>query len=226
MKRKQGFTLAEILITLAIIGLISALTLPAIQANTAAARNRAALKKAMATLSQAAENNLVQNKWNYALISVAHVEHNEGRDQNASQVESVFALLNSNLSGETHLGNISDGRPANGQYHYNGDVGSGAWWAAYQLSDGAIIGLNRHATYCTAEQRTAGNCIGFIDVNGMAGPHREITCEGGGKRYLWQDDQATCTVERSTNADIFPIVFYDNTIELASDAAKAFFNAR
>lgn len=72
MKRKNGFTLAEVLITLTIIGVISALTLPAIQSNTAATRNRAALKKIMATLTQAAQANVAAEGWNFTNITESY----------------------------------------------------------------------------------------------------------------------------------------------------------
>ena len=56
MKRmKKGFTLAEILITLVIIGVIGALTVPALIQNTQKQEYVSALKKAYSTLSQAAQ---------------------------------------------------------------------------------------------------------------------------------------------------------------------------
>ena len=51
---KSAFTLAEVLITLAIIGIIAAMTLPALMNNTKKTENVVALKKAYETLSQSA----------------------------------------------------------------------------------------------------------------------------------------------------------------------------
>ena len=50
---KSGFTLAEMLITLAIIGVLAAMTIPALINNTHKAENVVALKKAYETLNQA-----------------------------------------------------------------------------------------------------------------------------------------------------------------------------
>ena len=54
-KRDKAFTLAEVLITLVIIGVIGALTVPALIQNTHKQEYVSALKKAYSTLSQAAQ---------------------------------------------------------------------------------------------------------------------------------------------------------------------------
>lgn len=53
MNRKSGFTLAEVLVTLMIIGVIAAMTIPSLMQNTAQQEFKAAYKKAISTLNQA-----------------------------------------------------------------------------------------------------------------------------------------------------------------------------
>ena len=55
---KQAFTLAEILITLGIIGLVAALTLPSVIANYQKKQTVVKLKKVYTTLSQAVDMSL------------------------------------------------------------------------------------------------------------------------------------------------------------------------
>ncbi len=55
MHIKKGFTLAEILVTLMIIGVIASITIPNIMAKSEREANRAGLKKAISVLNQAAE---------------------------------------------------------------------------------------------------------------------------------------------------------------------------
>ena len=228
MKRKEGFTLAEVLITLTIIGVISALTLPAIQSNTAASRNRTTLKNTMAILSQAAQNNMATEGWNFAHITEV-CNGDEGRNHNAMDNYSFCGLMNSNLTGETYLGYLSSGRPQNGEYRIPNNLPcSYSNLIGYQLANGAIIGFHAHqwSATCSEANRTGSGCLGFIDVNGLAGPHRVITCTDGTVTHLYTDENATCEVDRTTNADVFPFVLYENTVELDSDAARAFLNAR
>ena len=51
--KKLGFTLAEVLITLVIIGVIAAMTVPTLMNNTNAQEFRSALKKAISATNQA-----------------------------------------------------------------------------------------------------------------------------------------------------------------------------
>jgi len=55
---KRGFTLAEVLITLGIIGVVAAMTIPNLIANTKSARYRSQYKKAVSTLTQAVRMNM------------------------------------------------------------------------------------------------------------------------------------------------------------------------
>ena len=57
-RKKYGFTLAEALITLVIIGVIAALTIPAILVNTEQHEYKSALKKALSALNQVIELNI------------------------------------------------------------------------------------------------------------------------------------------------------------------------
>ena len=53
LRKKSGFTLAEVLITLAIIGVVAALTIPTLMSNIQTEQFRVGLKKSYSTLTQA-----------------------------------------------------------------------------------------------------------------------------------------------------------------------------
>ena len=69
MMKKNGFTLAEVLITLAIIGVVATLTLPALMTNTQEQQSRTALKKGINTLTEAAQMNQAIDGFDYATFS-------------------------------------------------------------------------------------------------------------------------------------------------------------
>lgn len=68
---KSAFTLAEVLITLGIIGVVAALTMPSLITNYRKKQTVAQLKKVYSELSQAAQMSVVQNgdmkNWDYSL---------------------------------------------------------------------------------------------------------------------------------------------------------------
>ena len=67
--KKNGFTLAEVLITLAIIGVVATMTLPALMSNTAEQQAKSALKKGINTLTEAAATAQAIDGVDYATIT-------------------------------------------------------------------------------------------------------------------------------------------------------------
>ena len=66
MTKRFGFTLAEVLITLGIIGVVAAMTMPTLMNSTQGAQYKAAYKKALSALSQAVTLNVALDEWNFA----------------------------------------------------------------------------------------------------------------------------------------------------------------
>ena len=58
---KKGFTLAEVLITLAIIGIVAALTIPSVISNYQQQEFKTGLKKAVSVLNEAIQTNIAQD---------------------------------------------------------------------------------------------------------------------------------------------------------------------
>lgn len=240
MKFKSGFTLAEVLITLAIIGVVASMTLPSLNTNIGAARNRAALKKTLATLNNAVKMNEANNGWNFANVALGtntDCRSNDlsvGGSANAEDTVSTCAMFNSALVGETYLGIVAKGTPTNQEWKIIDPQGvadssmAHLYMLNYRLNDGIVFGVSG-IFICPEDEylnRTLGGCKGYIDTNGVAGPNQVVTCADGSSKFTSDDNFESCDVQRNTNADIFPITFYDSTVELATNAAIAYFNAR
>ncbi len=235
-----AFTLAEVLITLGIIGVVAAMTIPNLIANTNGAKFRSGFKKAISTLNQAGLMAQAQYDFDYAGISAT----NEG-DCASDHPESAMTLcsiLNGTLTGQTFRGTLSDIT-----MQQNTSSGASAVvysnsisrkhtlpsnlsdWLAYSLADGSIVAFQAGASNCTLNigenlgptlTTRLSQCVGFIDVNGITLPNKEVQCYHG--QASWDLSMDNCYVRNNASdmTDIFPIVFHDATVEPASDAAK------
>ena len=88
--KKNGFTLAEVLITLAIIGVVATQTLPALMTNTAEHQAKTALKKGINTLTEAAQMNQSIAGFDYASLTETSTEKPDA--------QSLYGLLASRAS--------------------------------------------------------------------------------------------------------------------------------
>lgn len=246
MKKRSGFTLAEVLITLGIIGVVAAMTIPTLIQNTNSAKFSAQFKKSVSTLSQAAIMGQAQYDTDFGLTDAAcnGTQSNAAKEMlsgsssdgsNATKL-TFCALFNSTLQGKTYWGTGSSvvDPKSGGKYTWQskvtlGDLGN---YLVYSLADGSLFGFNKNAKACGINpgevvnnaMLTSGklkDCLGFIDANGTATPNKEVTCETGTTSLT---PETPCTVPSGSKlGDIYPIVFHDGVVEPASNASKAVF---
>ena len=100
MNKKSGFTLAEVLVTLMIIGVIAAMTIPSLMQSTAQQEYKAAFKKAVSMINQAVT-------LNYAL---------DGRDATDYTDASFFDLMTQRLNVMSSTAGSSELYTADGMY--------------------------------------------------------------------------------------------------------------
>ena len=243
--KRQGFTLAEVLITLGIIGVVAAMTIPTLISNTNGAKFRSQFKKTLSTLNQAGLMSQAQYDFDYAgttaLCSDADANGKTGGEHHPDSSMSFCAILNGTLTGQTYIGDPTDetsgikrsNNGANATYAWVGTTYALPTLAdtiTYTLADGSIVGFNKEAKGCELPVGTRMNstwitdhseCLGFIDVNGATLPNKEVTCSAKGVTTS-NAVQTPCVVKNDANhmTDVFPIVFHDATVEPASNAAK------
>ena len=238
--KKCAFTLAEVLITLGIIGVVAAMTIPTLVSKTTANRYRAQYKKTVATLSQAAR--LSQSQYDFDFAGLEGTCINPAND-NPENVMTICAILNGTLTGASfHY--IKDLNMKNGLKYGNNisaNIKSGSFLSrggyminggyAYILSDGSLVAINYQAGQfpCTLDLAQSvldtnptgqglSECFGFIDVNGVEGPNKEVSCSSGDDSL----DKDTCIVKNDIKyvTDIYPIRFHDGVVEAGSAAAR------
>ena len=242
MTKRFGFTLAEVLITLGIIGVVAAMTIPTLIANTNGAKFRSQFKKSISTLNQAGLMSQAQYDFDYAGTTEACSDTKEtAAAEHPEETMTFCAILNGTLTGQTYVGEASNlTRNANGsevEYEWVSiaTLTEPGDYYAYTLADGSIVGFKKDAYGCelpigtqmtsdviegSSEDADLSDCLGFIDVNGVTLPNKEVTCTDTDSATTSVEEP--CAVKNDANhmTDVFPIVFHDATVEPASDAAK------
>lgn len=169
VKHFMAFTLAEVLITLGIIGVVAAMTIPTLLTNIQDRELKTALRKQYSILSQATSNIKSENNWT---IRGAFSGAND-LAYSISMREAYAAYLKVSKSCDNFttdgcfspivrsLDNSANAVP----------TGSGAWLPAVILTDGVSLIFN-YSTATTASCQSTGFCGQiWIDVNGFKKPN-------------------------------------------------------
>ncbi len=212
MTKRFGFTLAEVLITLAIIGVVAAMTMPTLINNTNGAQFKTAYKKALSVLSQAVVMNIALDDYDLAGTS-ANAPASAGEAPTDTGISSLYKMFSDRTNGTLVSGDEltdykvsikDDGTDASGETAEAIEANN----YVFRFQDGIVFTFPGDQGNCTE----ASPCFGWIDANGTKGPNRSVSCT--------QDSDHECTSKVTIN-DIFPIKFYDQTVAPASAAARA-----
>ena len=235
MTKRFGFTLAEVLITLGIIGVVAAMTMPTLMNSTQGAQYKAAYKKALSAISQGITLNVALDGGNFSDT----VAGTAGVTTKPSDGDSVASILNSRMNivkaataTDSGYGMSTDGKSSNfpatvetktcEQAGKNpGDTGCTLKTENVKpdtflfFNDGITFAYKAADAFGCTDDSVAGvkHCVGVIDVNGTKGPNKITECDSK------TATDANCTV--TNPKDIYPVEFYDQTILPASPAAKA-----
>ncbi|MBR5555917.1 type II secretion system protein [bacterium] len=91
-----GFTLAEVLITLGIIGVVAAMTMPTLINSTNGAQYKTAYKKALSVMSQAVAMNIALN--DYDLSETAGTGSNGTEAEMDAQAQSLYSIFKNRMN--------------------------------------------------------------------------------------------------------------------------------
>ncbi len=234
-KRMSGFTLAEVLITLGIIGVVAAMTMPTLMNSTQGAQYKAAYKKALSAIAQGVTLNVALDGASFA-DTVAGTAGSTTKPATGDSVASILAarmnIINAATAAESGYGMTPGQGGGAATSNFPGTVESEVCTGTAPsvsctpasvtpdtflfFNDGIMFAYKAaDAKACTDDETITGHkkCVGVIDVNGTKGPNKVVACDASA------GGTAPCVVSNPT--DIYPVEFYDQTILPASDAAKA-----
>lgn len=158
LSSKKGFTLAEVLVTLVVIGIVAALTIPALIQSTNQAELKTALKKSLATLNQA------------IVMSVAQDSVDAGTCDNCTSANKT-ALANFFIA---KLNVLSSNVTATDPYFYTAD--------GMKFTVSTMGGTCGNAT--SSNDPASANCVVTVDVNGDKLPNN---LSSGNATYAFRD---------------------------------------
>lgn len=231
--RKLGFTLAEVLITLGIIGVIATLTLPTLMSNTAEREYSTALKKAVSALTEAVQMQV-------ALENISFDEMVDDSNSVDTETNSLYAFLVNRMQTEKYANEGEDcqeGADAGSAQclSYGGLMGGNV---AMFFRDGSAIIYNPGETIesndCVDAMGEDVNCFKVVyDVNGYKKPNLLANCkgkDGRGKAPITDSagsiDGTECTSKNFVARDQYPIKLHGVAAYPNSPAARYIFNKK
>ena len=252
---KSAFTLAEVLITLGIIGVVAAMTMPTLINSTQGAQYKTAYKKALSVMSQAVVMNIALEDYD---LSQTVAGTAQGEDA-AGEPQTLFSLFRNRMNVVKVMDgsefNTTDGDPDCWKIVSAGDTdyetfatkhGGGhvfpkpegtvpvlKWPEATSVlffNDGISFIFNNTQGNCqqgtTTNNLTDKYCFGFIDVNGQKAPNRIVMCDNGTLDAVSADNVDDANCTVTNPTDIYPVAMYDQSIVPASAAARAVLYAK
>ncbi len=155
MTKRFGFTLAEVLITLGIIGVVAAMTIPTLMNQTGQAEFKTGFKKAVSTLNQAITMNVALDSADFSTLT-------------SVSVKDMFLSRMNVISNTT--GAITNGEFAATSGNYT-----------LYLNDGMVVSINSASSNCSvAPGASPTKCTMLVDVNGVKKPNILSKATAGG----------------------------------------------
>ena len=242
MMNRNGFSLAEALLTIAIIGIVAGMSVPVLISNTNGAKFRNQFKKTISTLNQAGLLAQARFEYNFAgTEDTCPANKEKAATQHPEDAMTFCAILNGTLQSKTYHGKVTNLKrnSKNQEVPYRLETrdtipDNYTDYLAYTLADGVIVAFHPDAKNCelpigrrlvqdvfshTVDGANLSKCVGFVDVNGVSLPNREVNCVTGENKV---DAGSNCIVDNNANRllDVYPIVFHDAGVEPASGAAQ------
>jgi prepilin-type N-terminal cleavage/methylation domain-containing protein len=193
MIKFKGFTLAEVLISLSIIGVVAALTIPGLVRHYQDAANKAAFKRIYSELSQAVLQYKEDNGGNWQFLTEKSTW--KMLDDMSAYIPVAYkcgGASNPAMFKNCWHSGTNDLKDLQGNVFSSKDTGL---HQAFRLKNGMFLGISaNNSISCPAN--SSNYCAYFyIDVNGFKGPNQV----GRDLFQVWLKDEGLRPIRNSTN---------------------------
>lgn len=199
-KNKFGFTMAEILIALSIIGVVAALTIPQILGNTSGRSHKIMMQKAYTVLSQTLR--IAGSKQDYDMSDVDRIVNKTGAGAPAAELQlSVENLLTKTMditkledTSHAFTGKLLTIKDDGTMERASSESATGIAVDTTQDYGGAIFETREGVYYIFPDKKKIADdgctkdspCLAYIDVNGKEPPNMLITCANDSNTGYWK----------------------------------------
>jgi len=207
MTKRTGFTLAEVLITLGIIGVVAAMTIPTLMNQTSQIEFKTGFKKMLSTLNQAVTMNVALNNTDFSLLGT-------GTAAGSNSVYEMFTtrmnVINTANADQTTTGLIDYGVT-------NAKMSSGTANYVIFFNDGMALAWPTSMASCIDNGLT---CDAIVDVNGSKKPNRLTNCATSSTAATDTATAGTCTSSNLVIGDRFSVRFGGQSVQANGPGAR------
>ena len=208
MDKRSGFTLAEVLITLAIIGTVAAMTIPTLMTNTNKMEFKTGFKKILSTTNQAITMSVALN----------YVDFSDTVSTNTDPTTSILGIL----IGRMHVTKTINGKTDSAATRMFGNV-VGSNYTVF-FADGMALSFPNTSQNCkVTSQGRANICKAIVDVNGTRAPNKLSHCLGTQVKTATTDATTSgtgCSPENAFVADQYSVFLADQQVQPNGQCAK------
>lgn len=170
LKTSKAFTLAEVLVTLAIIGVVAAMTIPSLISNTQGKQYKVAVKKNFSVINQAIKEMAIENNGSMTNICTADV-NNCLLSKFTEHISTAKTCAHYHVYGEC-INNYEDLKLLNGTPGFSMAKNAINGHAGLITNDGTSLVFTFSTPDCNVPAPD-GKICGYLhmDVNGLKGPN-------------------------------------------------------
>lgn len=202
MTKRFGFTLAEVLITLGIIGVVAAMTIPTLMNSTGQAEFKTGYKKIISTLNQAITMNVALNSSDFSNLTAA-----DSTNSNST----LYMFMN-----RMNLVKTTDNTDSDLDSGASLTVAGASNYTLY-FNDGMVFSFPDTAAACSTTTLAAA-CVGVVDVNGIKKPNKLSNCQTAATAT--SDATGTCSAGNLVVGDRFSVRFGGQQVVPNGNAAR------